>query len=356
MKVFLYVLVLLTLINIACNKRITDIGRNINNESIVFPPEPDTPRIQYLTKISGSEDILKKRSKFQEFIFGKRENVNIIKPYGVSVKYGKLYITDAGINGLFVMDLEKRNFYSFIPTGRGNLKKPINCFVDDKDYLYVADAVRNQVVVYNKERNYVGAIGDTGKFRPTDVFVDQDKIYITNSKDHKIQVYKNDSTYKLLYEFPETEPGSDDFLYQPSNLYVSNNVVYVSDIGGFNVKKFSLEGEYINTVGMFGKSPGQFSRNKGIAVDNEENVFVVDAAFENVQIFNREGQILMYFGGPYAGPGYLWLPAKVTVDYDHLKYFQQYVDPRFDLKYLIFVTNQYGPDKITVYGRVELKK
>ena len=61
----------------------------------------------------------------------------------------------------------------------------------------------------------------------------------------------------------------------------------------------------------------------------------------------------MFFGGTYKGPGDMWLPAKITIDYDNLQYFRKYVDPSYDLQYLILVTNQYGPDKINVYGRVE---
>ena len=82
---------------------------------------------------------------------------------------------------------------------------------------------------------------------------------------------------------------------------------------------------------------------------------MVDAGFENVQIFNKDRKLLMYFGGSYKGPGDMWLPAKIIIDYDNLEYFQKYVDPGFTLKYLIFVTNQYGPDKVNVYGRVTPK-
>ena len=64
----------------------------------------------------------------------------------------------------------------------------------------------------------------------------------------------------------------------------------------------------------------------------------------------------MHFGGPYNGHGDMWLPAKVVIDYDNLAYFQKYVDPRFHLIYLILVTNQYGPDKLSVYGFVESNK
>jgi hypothetical protein len=116
-----------------------------------------------------------------------------------------------------------------------------------------------------------------------------------------------------------------------------------------------LNGEYISAVGSYGAGLAQFVRPKGIALDHEENLYVVDAGFENVQIFNKQGQLLMFFGGPYKGPGDMYLPAKVIIDYHHLRYYEKFVDPAFRLKYLIFVTNQYGPDKITVYGRLETK-
>src|SRR5208337_3284128 len=108
----------------------------------------------------------------------------------------------------------------------------------------------------------------------------------------------------------------------------------------------------ITSIGSYGTGTGQFVRPKGIAVDKEMNLFVVDAGFENTQLFNNKGQLLMFIGGPYKGPGDMWLPAKVIIDYDNLKYFKKYVDPKYDLKYLVLVSNQYGPDKINIYGAI----
>ncbi|MFZ4550091.1 MAG: hypothetical protein ACOYN4_21765, partial [Bacteroidales bacterium] len=122
------------------------------------------------------------------------------------------------------------------------------------------------------------------------------------------------------------------------------------------IKIFSYEGEFIRSVGSYGQGIGQFSRPKGIAVDRDSNLYVVDAGFENTQIFSSEGKLLMFFGGNYKGPGDMWLPAKVTLDYDNLKYFEKFVDPSFNLKYLVFVSNQFGPDKISIYGAVEAAK
>ena len=102
------------------------------------------------------------------------------------------------------------------------------------------------------------------------------------------------------------------------------------------MKVFSKEGEYLNSIGSYGRGMGQFVRPKGIAVDRDQNLFVVDAGFQNVQIFNSEGQLLMFFGGPYQGPGDMYLPANVIVDYDNIGYFEKYVNPAFHLKYLIY--------------------
>ncbi len=343
----LYLVFCLVAIGISsCNKHI------IPQETVVFPKPPDTARIQYLTKFSTSTDVIK-QSGFSKFILGANKPTPIYKPYGISIHKNRIFICDNGNAGIEVIGLEKKTFSSFNPKGQGQLKSPLNCFVDDKDYLYVADGDRKQIVVFDNTGQYVSAFGATDKFKPTDVFVYGNKVWVTNLLDNKIYVYDHDSIGKLLFTFPESAPGNEDYLYSPVNLCVQNDKVYVSDLGGFSVKIFDLNGKYLQTIGNYGNKPGQFARNKGIAVDKSGNIFVIDASFENAQVFNNEGKLLMTMGGTYTGPGYMWLPAKIIIDYDNLEYFKKYVDPAYKLKYILLVTNQYGPDKISVYGAIE---
>jgi len=200
----------------------------------------------------------------------------------------------------------------------------------------------------------VGAFGEPDNFKPTDVFVRGDKIWVTNIKNSRINVYSKE-TYQMLYYFPENDTTKESSLFSPTNLFVTNDRVYVSDMGDFRVKIYTPEGKFLASIGGSGNNIGQFVRPKGIAVDRDAHLYVVDAGFENTQIFNEKGKVLMFFGGPYKGPGDMWLPAKVTIDYDNLSFFQKYVDPAYDLNYLVFVTNQYGPEKINVYGAVTMK-
>jgi len=338
----------------SCNPRINK--QIIKDEIVIFPTPPDTARIQFLTAISNSQQITGKRSRFAEFILGEIQATQIHKPYGITIRDNKLYICDPGIGGLEIIDLEKNEFTYFVPSGLGLLRLPLKCAVDEDGFLYVADPERGQVVVFDKEGNYINAFGEGEDFKPLDIFIQDDKIWVANFRNGKINVHSRDSTYKLLFKFPEDGVSENGKLFAPTSVIVSDEHVYVCDVGDYAIKKYSLDGKFISSVGSHGIGIGQFARPKGIAVDRESTLFVVDAMFENVQMFNNDGKLLMFFGGHYNGPGGLWLPTTIIIDYDNLEYFQKYVNPAFILKYLILVTSQYGPDKINIYGAVKPNK
>jgi DNA-binding beta-propeller fold protein YncE len=347
---------ILSLIVVGGTSCIRDLSQSKGyDDLVIYPSPPDTARIQYLTSVSISTDIKGKQSAFNKFIFGEDVPKPVIKPYGITTSGSKVYICDTGIGGLVLINPSDKSFEYFIPSGKGKLQLPLNASVDENGNLFVADANRRQIVVFNNELNYVSEFGEaTETFKPTDVNVTGDKVFVVSVKDQKIFVYEK-NTWKKLNSFPSAEEGEDGYLYQPTNIVVDDNFVYVSDLGDNKVKVFSVGGEYIRSVGGYGAYAGQLMRPKGVAVDKESNLYIVDAAFENTQIFNSSGKVLMSFGGAYRSHGDMWLPVDVSVSYSGLEFYSKFVDPSFNLKYLIFVTNQYGPDKISVYGFVETK-
>ena len=348
-----FLLTLVAVIMFSCARQLSN--STLPTDLVIFPPPPDTTRVQYLTSINTSFDIKGKQSVFNKFLFGEEVSKPLIKPYGVTVKDEKIYICDTGLGGLVCMDLSEKSFDYFIPNGKGQLQFPINCYVDESGYLFIADGNRRQIVVFNAELEYVSEFGESSEnFKPTDLSVLEDRIYVASVKDQLVYIYDKES-FQLIKKFPSMEPGDDGYLYQPTNLFVDQNGVYVSDMGDNKIKIYSHDGMYQRFVGGYGNYAGQLMRPKGIVVDNSSNIFIVDAAFENVQIFNREGKVLMFFGGPYKRHGDMWLPADVTISYSGFEHFIEYVDESFNLKYLIFVTNQYGPEKVSVYGFVEPK-
>ena len=82
----------------------------------------------------------------------------------------------------------------------------------------------------------------------------------------------------------------------------------------FTLRMFDSSGRYLRSIGQIGDSPGSFARPKGVAVDSDLNIYVMDAILGNFQIFNQKGQLLLYVGQEGALPGELMLPSAIFID------------------------------------------
>jgi sugar lactone lactonase YvrE len=340
---------------------------------VYYPAPPDPPRLQFLTSYSGEKELGGGAGKFATFVTGVTPSQrSIVKPYGLALNHGQLYVCDTSLGAIAILDLVKRKF-SYLETKNGiPVRVPINITLDAEGYRYVADRGYNQVLIYGPDDTFQGAIGEksTNQFeptdnaagnptgataeqkglRPTDVVIIGDRIYITDLNQNCVRVYGK-TNRELLFKIPID--GKDDAakLFAPTNLAVdSHDCLYVSDFAGFCIKKYDANGKYLQTFGRAGDRPGEFARPKGVAVDREGRVYVVDAAAQVIQIFDATGRLLMFFGEQKGSAVPLDLPAKVIIDYDHLDLFKQYVAPDFQLEYLVLASNQFGDRKVNVYG------
>ncbi len=319
-------------------------------EPIFYPPSPEEPRVQYLTSISSSQDVEGDPGAFAKFIVGDEPLKVITKPYGITLHQNKLYVCDTVINTLEIIDLQAKTFEYFQPEKAGQLVDPINVDVASDGTMYVADARRGQVLVFDAAGKFKAAIGEKGELKPTDIALSKDRILICDLKSKAVRVYAAQDR-GFLYAIPKAEDEDQTRgMFSPTNIDMdADGNIYVTDTGAFNVKKYSPEGALLQTFGLQGDTPGSFARPKGVAVDKEGRIYVVDAAFENVQMFGPDGKLLMFFP-EQRDEARLTLPAGILIDYDHLSYFQEYVDESFELEYLIFVSSQYGDRKISVFG------
>lgn len=316
-----------------------------------YPPAPATARFQYLTSFSTEKDLRGKRGGFSAFVLGEEEvSQEIIKPYGLALRDGTLYICDTIAFAIDIVDLKAGSIRHFRPQGEGRLGKPINIAVDEDGTRYVADTAWGMVLIYGADDRFLGSIGKRGETKPSDVVVRGERLYVTDLIERCVKVLDKRS-HKELFRVPREGDKAESALFSPVNIAVGEDgKIYVSDFGAFNIKIYDPEGKHLQTVGQLGDHVGGMVRPKGIAVDHEGRFYMVDAATEVVQLFNAEGKLLLFFGEPSGSDVGLVLPAKVIVDYDHVDLFRKYAAPDFEVEYLVLVSSQYGPRKITVYG------
>jgi outer membrane protein assembly factor BamB len=319
---------------------------------IFYPPLPQRPRLQFLHSITGEEDIGKDQGAVMEFLVGQpASDKRIGKSYDIASSDGKIYVLDRRFKKLIIIDLAKREFDYLRDQRMGKLDDPSGIWVTEDDVKYVADMKRKQIVVFGSDNNFLRAYGGPDVFdKPTDVAVYDDKLYVSDMDKHQVLVLDK-ATGQVKWTIGELgqEEGQ---LTNPSHVVVDQGGnIYVNDAFNFRVQKFDPSGKFVKSYGFLGDGMGAFARPKGLAIDREGNLYVADAAFENVQIFNEEtGQLLLFFGGPGLAPGNMYLPSGVHIDYRNVPYFSNFVDKDFRLKYILYVGNMFGLNKLNVYG------
>jgi DNA-binding beta-propeller fold protein YncE len=317
---------------------------------VFYPPLPNSPRIQYLTTIASERDLAVKKDSFADFIVGEqKEAQRLTQPYGIALHKGTLYVADTGAGGLAIFDLALQRFSFMTGTGAGRMKRPINIRIDSDGTRYVTDTGRDQVLVYDRDDRFLRAFGVEGQFRPVDLAIAADRLYVADIAHHQIQVLDKASG-ALLFKFGK--PGSGDGeLFHPTNIALGpDGDIYVVETSNFRVQRFTAAGKPVRTYGTVGSTVGSFARPKGVAMDRAGRLLVGDAAFQNVQIFDNDGKLLMYFGQTDGRGDGLNLPAGVTIDYDNIAAFRRFAEPNFNIDYLILVASQFGPNKVDIFG------
>lgn len=318
-----------------------------------YPPLPAQPRLQYLTSITSEDDLGKKASAFRELIVGKEMSIKqIARGHDLGSVKGKLYISDRTHKRILIVDLEKNEFGSIEDQRLGALKDPFGLHVTDDGFKYVADSGRKQVVVFGPDEAFVRAYGETGQFeKPMDVALFGERLYVVDLDRHAVLVVDKESgqTVQTIGEHG-TAAGKFD---RPTHIRIDRQGnLFVNDSVNFRIQKFDPKGKYLKEFGYLGIGLGGFARPKGLDVSADGKLlYVADAAFENVQIFDDEStNLLLYFGGFGNFPGSLYIPSAVYIDDKNVEYFQRYADQDFKLNSLVIVSNMLGPKKLNVYG------
>jgi DNA-binding beta-propeller fold protein YncE len=321
--------------------------------SLFYPSPPQRPRVQYLTKFANADDLEGAPSLLMRFLVGDTtSHRKLRKPTGVASHDGVIYVADPGWETLLILDMNTRSFGALGARGPGQLKVPIAVAVDGTGNKFVADTGRKQVVQFNAKNEFVRAFGNPDKVRPTGVAVDERNLYFSDRDGHRVVVMdrRTKATIATIGEFGSRE---GQFNIPTSLALDSDGHLYVTDGGNFRIQEFDSDGDFVKSYGLQGDGPGTFARPRGIGVDRGGHLYAVDAAFENVQIWDTSNaQVLMAFAGPGVGEGDAYLPASVFAAYDLNEFFRDLVDPEFELQYVILVANNYGPNKLAVYGFV----
>ena len=286
-------------------------------------------RLTYQQTLTSERDVGGKQgfwSKLAGIVAGAPEIREMVRPYGIAVdSHGRVIVTDPAISAVHIFDLAEHK-YKLIDRW-DKIKDPMiapQCVaVDDKDNIYVTDSEAGKVFVFDpqgKTRKVFGSLkrGEGFFKRPTGIAIDRGtrRVYVTDTLADR--VYILDADGRVLRSFGRHGGENGEFNF-PIEVQVKDRVVVVVDAMNFRVQLFDPDGNFQAQIGTSGDPAGGIYRPKGVGIDSEDHIYVVDSELGMVQVFDRRGRLLYRFGNG-TNFGQFLLPSGLFIDHNDRVY------------------------------------
>jgi sugar lactone lactonase YvrE len=289
-------------------------------------PDEEKPRYRFAGQLTGEENFLPPekmasgiRQVFRiivEFLLGESPPVVLQRPQsGVVDKTGRILVTDTSRQGVYVFDPNEGRLEVWeIADGLTHFVSPAGIVPGAADDYYVADAELGLVVHLDHNGNGLGTIGNGELKRPVGLAFDNAKreLYVADTRAHVIRVFNTEGRLLRTLGKRGEEPGEFNF---PTYIALSKGDLYVADTMNARVQVLdAATGNMKLIVGARGLYVGNLVRPKGVSVDSEGNIYVVESYHDHLLVYNKRGEFLLPIGGTGQEIGSFYLPSGVWID------------------------------------------
>lgn len=295
--------------------------------AVMWPAVPEVPRYRYAGQLTGEQNFGPaersepgKGEQLFRWIVGLADGYRqpprvLVRPQsGMVDDAGRVYVTDVGRQAVFVFDAPAGRLMIWQQAdGSEPFADPVGIATGQAGEILVADATLGRIVRLDRDGRPLGSFGADELLRPTGLARDPatGRIYVADTRDHDIKIFTSSGEYLQRIGRRGTAPGEFN---APTHLAVAGGRLYITDTLNSRVQVLTLDGRPVGEIGKRGLYVGNLTRPKGVTVDGEGNVYVVESYYDHLLVFDRRGQFLLPIGGTGAGIGQFYLPAGVWSD------------------------------------------
>jgi DNA-binding beta-propeller fold protein YncE len=238
-------------------------------------------------------------------------------PSDVAVDKSHIYIVDGGNHRVVVFNHDGEYQYTIGSEGEGpgQFSGPVGIDAGADGRIYIADLGNYRIQIFDIEGTFLSSfqVKSEGKLiRPVDVAAGGgNEIFVTGNDNHKVMVF---TPYgQLLREWGGSGLDQGRFRYPATLTFLRDARLAVVDVLNTRMQIFERTGRFSIEVGEWGVLPGQLFRPKGVAVDNEGNLYISDSYMNIIQVFSDTG-VFMHVLEVSGGSGTFETPVGMTID------------------------------------------
>ena len=241
------------------------------------------------------------------------------QPSAVTMADHHIYVLDGLKQRIIVFSTESKQ-YNIIDLKLDKadlLSAPIDMLLTDSKII-IADTGNHRLVEYSIKGQFIQFIDlkklsqvDQKAPEPVALRQEENMFYWSDRANHQIcKMHLQD--YKLIRCFGSYGEAEQQFRFPFQMATDRDSYLYAVDVLNSRVQIFNSRGKHFSQIGRFGLHPGDLFRPNGIAINQDDFVFISDSYVGHISVF-KDGHFIGYLMDKYHKPLFFTTPVYLSL-------------------------------------------
>lgn len=200
------------------------------------------------------------------------------------------------VNDIPIVEYTKPPKYAHDIFGQQNLpfKLPLGVLAYNGE-VFVSDSDLGVIQVFDYNGKHLRTFGNTGgqgKLKhPYGMAFNKDTLYVADGGLGQLMMYDRFGEFR-----GSLRPKEDGVMANPAGLLIKDDKIYFTDLSLHTINIMDKEGNVLVSFGGRGEDPGEVLYPHSIAVNDKNEIFVSDSGNNRVLIFSNKGRYLRVLG------------------------------------------------------------